>query len=193
MPKTMRTDVTIRPEQPADYAQIVRLVLRSFQEGTDYSDGTDVVALIEEIRNSPYYLPELSFVAEVGNTIAGHFLFSRFPLSRDPEGSRDGTESPIVMLAPVTVHPDFFRQGVGTAMLTLGLEKVRKAGFLGVNVEGDFHFYNRLGFRTSSQYGIYPTSGHPLTEPRCMMCQETFPGSLQGIGGYVVYDMYYNA
>ena len=32
-----------------------------------------------------------------------------------------------------------------------------------------------------------------MTEPRCMMCQETSEGSLKGIGGYVVYDMYYNA
>ena len=32
-----------------------------------------------------------------------------------------------------------------------------------------------------------------MTEPRCMMCQETYTGSLEGIGGYVVYDMYYNA
>lgn len=32
-----------------------------------------------------------------------------------------------------------------------------------------------------------------MTEPRCMMCQETEGGSLKGHGGYVVYDMYYNA
>lgn len=29
-----------------------------------------------------------------------------------------------------------------------------------------------------------------MSEPRCMMCMETFPGSLNGKGGYVVYDMY---
>lgn len=32
-----------------------------------------------------------------------------------------------------------------------------------------------------------------MQEPRCMMCQETYPGALQGIGGYIVYDMYFNA
>ena len=46
----MRNDITIRPETQKDYKEIVSLVLRSFQEGTTYSDGTDVVALIEEIR-----------------------------------------------------------------------------------------------------------------------------------------------
>lgn len=78
-------------------------------------------------------------------------------------------------------------------MLTLGIEQVRKHGFKGITVEGDFRFYNRLGFRTSSEYGFYPTSGYPMKEPRCMMCQETMPNSLNGINGYIVYDMYYNA
>ena len=46
----MRNDITIRPETQKDYKDIVSLVLRSFREGTNYSDGTDIVALIEEIR-----------------------------------------------------------------------------------------------------------------------------------------------
>ena len=44
--------VTIRPEEHMDYKSIVSLILRSFQEGTDYSDGTDIIALVEEIRAS---------------------------------------------------------------------------------------------------------------------------------------------
>ena len=190
----MRKDVCIRPETHKDYHAIVSLVLRSFQEGTPYSDGTDVVALIEEIRDSEYYIPELSFVAEIGGEVVGHFLFSRFPLSVSSEGGHIETgEKDLVMLAPVAVHADHFRQGIGTAMLTQGIERVRQCGYKGITVEGDFHFYNRLGFTTSSEFGIYPTCGIPMTEPRCMMCQETYKGALQAVSGYVVYDMYENA
>lgn len=59
----MGDNIIIRPETHKDYKEIVSLVLRSFREGTDYSDGTDIIALIEEIRDSQYYIPELSFVA----------------------------------------------------------------------------------------------------------------------------------
>ena len=59
--------------------------------------------------------------------------------------------------------------------------------------KGNYNFYNRLGFRTSSEYNIFPTSGYPMEEPRRMMCQETYEGSLDGIHGYIVYDMYFNA
>ena len=121
--------ITIRPEEHKDYKSIVSLILRSFQEGTDYSDGTDIIALVEEIRDSEYYIPELSFVAELNNEVVGHFMFSHFPLSPTKEGGS----------------------------------------------------------------GNSPTSGWPMKEPRCMMCQETYEGSLDGIRGYIVYDMYFNA
>ena len=184
----------IRPEQHRDYKDIVSLILRSFQEGTDYSDGTDIIALVEEIRDSKYYIPELSFVAELDNKVVGHFLFSKFPLSPARDGGHgDGADSEIVMLAPVSVHADYFRRGIGTAMLNLGIEKVKEMGYKGITVEGNFNFYNKVGFRTSSEYNIFPTSGYPMKEPRCMMCQETYEGSLDGIHGYIVYDMYFNA
>ena len=186
--------VTIRPEEHMDYKSIVSLILRSFQEGTDYSDGTDIIALVEEIRDSKYYIPELSFVAELEGKVVGHFLFSKFPLSPTKEGGHgDGADSEIVMLAPVSVHADYFRRGIGSAMLKLGIEKVRELGYKGITVEGNYRFYNQVGFRTSSEYGIFPTSGYPMKEPRCMMCQETQEGSLAGIHGYIVYDMYFNA
>ena len=186
--------ITIRPEEHKDYKDIISLVLRSFKAGTDYSDGTDIVALIEEIRDSEYYIPELAFVAELDGEIVGHFLFSRFPLSKTPEGGHGGAnDTDIVMLAPVSVHADHLRQGIGSAMIRLGIEKVKEMGFSGIIVEGNYRFYNTVDFRTSSEFGIYPVSGYPMTEPRCQMCMETFPGSLKDKGGYVVYDMYYNA
>lgn len=138
--------------------------MRSFREGTDYSDGIDVVALVEEIRDSKYYIPELSFVAELNGKIVGHFLFSRFPLSRTKTGGHIENDS-IAMLAPVAVHADYLHEHIGLTMLSMGIRRVREYGFKGI----------------------------PLKEPRCMMCQEVYEGALNDISGYVVYDMYYNA
>ena len=190
----MNPKITIRPEEHKDYKSIVSLILRSFREGTDYSDGTDIIALVEEIRDSKYYIPQLSFVAEMDNEVVGHFLFSHFPISPEKNGGYgDAATSDIVMLAPVSVHADHLREGIGSTMIRLGIEKVKEMGYKGITVEGNYHFYNKVGFRTSSEFGIFPTSGFPLQEPRCMMCQETYEGSLRDIHGYIVYDMYYNA
>lgn len=191
----MRQDITIRPEKKSDYKNIISLILRSFSEGTDYSDGTDVVAFAEEIRESKYYIPELSFVAELNGVIVGHFMFSHFPISTTKQGNHDESgKSDVVMMGPVAVHADYFRKGIGTAMITMGIDYVKKNyNYKGITVEGNNHFYNRFGFRTSSEFGIYPTSGRPLDEPHFMMCMETKPGSMKDISGYIVYDMYYNA
>ena len=190
----MNQKITIRPEEHKDYKDIVSLILRSFREGTDYSDGTDIIALVEEIRDSKYYIPELSFVAELDGKVVGHFMFSHFPLSPAKEGGHnDDGASEIVMLAPVSVHADHFRQGIGSAMIKAGIEKVKEKGYKGITVEGNYRFYNKVGFGTSAEFGIFPTSGWPMTEPRCMMCQETYPGSLSGIKGYINCGMYYNA
>lgn len=103
--RSIRKDITIRPETHKDYKNIINLVLRSFKDGTSYSDGTDIIALIEEIRDSKYYIPELSFVAELDNKVVGHFLFSHFPLSPTKDGGyQNGFKTEIVMLAPVAVH-----------------------------------------------------------------------------------------
>ena len=124
--------------------------MRSFQEGTGYSDGTDIIALVEEIRDSKYYIPELSFVAELDNQVVGHFLFSHFPLSPTKEGGYDDNQaSEIVMLAPVSVHADYFHQGIGNTMLKMGIEKVKEMGYKGITVEGNFNFYNKVGFKAS--------------------------------------------
>lgn len=190
----IRHDITIRPEQPSEFDEIHELVRRTFAEHTGYSDGSSEVALIDEIRHSRFYKPELAFVALLNKQIVGHFMFTDFPLSPTPQGGYDpSAKCELLMLAPVSVHADFYRQGIGETMLRKGLELVKQLDYKGINVEGDYHFYNRFGFVTSTQYNIHATSGFPLDEPACMMVQESRPGSLSGVSGYIVYDMYENA
>ena len=192
----MREDITIRLENVNDFSEIDALVKRSFVEGTNYSDGTDVIELIREIRTGKYYIPELSFVAELDGKLVGHFMFSHFPLSssaKQADYDKSIIKTDTVMLAPVAVHADYLRQGIGLTMLKLGIQKVKEMGYKGIQVEGNPAFYNKLGFETSSKYNIYPTSGWPLERPECMMYMENYPGSLKGISGYVIYDMYEHA
>lgn len=190
----IRNDITIRPETPEDFDRVAQLVRRSFAEHTGYTDGEDEVALIEEIRAGRFYRPDLSFVALLEQKIVGHFMLSDFLLSPTVNGGYDSSaKTDFLLLAPVAVHADHYRKGIGETMLRLGLEVAKQTDCHGILVEGDFHFYNRLGFVTSADHGIYAASGFPLEEPRCMMCMETRPGSLRGISGYVVYDMYQHA
>ncbi|WP_066719603.1 GNAT family N-acetyltransferase [Clostridium sp. Marseille-P299] len=191
----MIKEIIIRPEKEIEFEIIDEMVKRSFREGIK-SDGIDEMELVHEIRASKYYIPELSFVAMKGDVIVGHFMFSYFPLSKEKNLGNYDKEiivTPTVLLAPVAVNADYFRQGIGSIMLNLGIEQVKKRGYIGIQVEGNPKFYNKLGFITSSNYGIYPTTGYPMQHPECLMVQETYEGSLKDIHGYVDYSMYEHA
>lgn len=190
----IRNDITIRPEDPAEFDYIREMVRRTFAEHTGYSDGSGEIALIDEIRQSRFYQPELAFVALLNGQIVGHFMFTDFPLSPTPQGGYDPqAKCDLLMLGPVAVHADYYHQGIGETMLRKGLEIVKALDYKGINVEGDPKFYNRFGFVTSTQYNIHATCGFPLENPACMMVQESRPGSLSDASGYIVYDMYENA
>ena len=68
--------INIRREQPADYAAIYELVKQAFEhaEHTDHDEHN----LVNRLRQSPFYLPELALVAETGGIIVGHIMFTAF-------------------------------------------------------------------------------------------------------------------
>lgn len=52
----------IRPEEANDFEDIKYMVIESFQKGTDYSDGSYIIALIDEI---PQTYPECMMIQEL--------------------------------------------------------------------------------------------------------------------------------
>jgi len=74
-------------------------------------------------------------------------------------------------------------------MPELGIEKVTEMGFKGITVEGNYNFDNIVGFKTSAEYNIFPTSRWLMNDPGSMMVRETYEGSLNKISGYILYDM----
>ncbi|HKY46536.1 MAG TPA: GNAT family N-acetyltransferase [Acidimicrobiia bacterium] len=69
--------------------------------------------------------------------------------------------SGIAQIEPFGTHPDFQRQGVGRALITFGLERMRAAGMRTVRVctdesrERAVSFYSSLGFRQGPRLGSW--------------------------------------
>ncbi|NLP35791.1 MAG: N-acetyltransferase [Clostridiales bacterium] len=175
--------ITIRPEKPEDYEAISKLVYESFHYGTDYSDGIIEEKFVKEIRSKKYYIPELSFVAEMDKKMVGYFMLSHFPISNQHEDE-------FLILTPVAVDYRHLRQGIGKTMINLGLEKAREQGYKGVLVEGNPDFYHIFGFKISTEYGIYPSKEIKLPSPECLMVLELYKDGLAEIKGEVTYSMY---
>ncbi|PPS44110.1 GNAT family N-acetyltransferase [Chroococcidiopsis sp. TS-821] len=116
--------------------------------------------LVKNIRHSDRYIPQLSLVAEVNNTVVGHILFSYIDLV--------GKETLRVLgLAPLAVIPKFQKQGIGSALAQVGLETADQMSEALVVVLGHPQFYSRFGFQPSINYGI--VSPFPVPEDAFMV------------------------
>ena len=65
----------IRQEEKRDYHDIYAVVKAAF-ESADHSDGNEQ-DLVNALRQSGAYIPELSLVAEIDGRIAGHIMFTK--------------------------------------------------------------------------------------------------------------------
>jgi putative acetyltransferase len=130
----------IRPETPADHPAIDWVVDAAF-------GSTIESRLIRLIRESAGYLPGLSLVAEIDGEIVGHVMFSRVTI----EGA--GTHD-VLSLAPLAVAPSHQNRGIGTALTTDGIERIRVMGEPLVVVEGHPRYYPRFGFVPGSAVGV---------------------------------------
>ncbi len=132
--------MNIRCEILSDYHAIAEVNRLAF-------GGETEVKIIEAIRNSEFYIPELSLVAEVDQFVIAHILLSYIQLVGEDKLQ-------VLALAPLAVHPQFQRQGIGSELVKAGLIKAEEKQEALVIVLGHTHFYTRFGFEPSVNYGI---------------------------------------
>lgn len=119
----------IRPEQPDDAEAIRQILVAAF--------GREAEArLVERLRASGKSVRAL--VAEEQGRLLGHVAFSRIGIGENG--------MPALALAPLAVTPAFQRLGIGSALVSAGLQQLRQVGEQRVIVLGDPAYYLRFGF-----------------------------------------------
>jgi putative acetyltransferase len=134
--------VTIRIEQPDDRDAIQRVVAAAFQSNAE-------ARLVDLIRSSPEYIPELALVAEQDGEIVGHVMISYALL--DDGARRDR----IAMLSPLAVAPAFQGRGIGSSLVDEVTARADDRGEPLVILEGSPQYYSRFGFEHSVRHGIH--------------------------------------
>jgi putative acetyltransferase len=127
--------MTIRLERPDDASGIRHVNVIAFGQPAEAD-------LVDKLRAAG--AESLSLVAE-DETVVGHILFT--PVVVDGRVVGMG-------LAPMAVHPDRQRQGIGSRLVQRGLEVLRERGCPLVVVVGHPEYYPRFGFEPASKHGL---------------------------------------
>ncbi|MBU8922225.1 MAG: N-acetyltransferase [Bacteroidales bacterium] len=162
----------VRPELEKDFNTIRSITRAAF-------DNEEEPDLIEAIRESSYYIPELSLVAETGGKVTGYIMFSRINVVGD------NGDMEVLSLAPMAVIPDMQNRGIGSRLLRKGIEKCRELGHRIIIVIGHPEFYPRFGFVPARDAGFEV----PFDVPdEAFMVTGLVDDALEGVGGMVIFS-----
>ena len=161
--------IEIRAEQEGERQEIRQVIVAAFGGDTE----ANLVELLRDRNKAP-----VALVAVSNNKIVGHVMFSPVTITLAPKVFR------AVGLAPLSVLPEFQRQGIGSMLAREGLKKCAVAGFEMAVVLGDPDYYPRFGFSRASLYGL----GNKYGADEHFMAIELKNGALDKISGIVRYS-----
>jgi len=172
----MKNDLIIRIETPADYAAAENLTREAFWNV--YRPGCTEHYVLHCFRSRPDFVPELSLVMERDGALIGHVMYARSAIRAD-----DGRTIPVMTFGPISIAPEYQRQGCGTVLLR---ESMRRAELLGAGalvIEGSIGFYGKSDFEVASTRGIHYAAEPRDAEVPYFLLRELKPGFLDGVSG----------
>ncbi|MFG4001634.1 GNAT family N-acetyltransferase [Flavobacterium aquidurense] len=169
-------EIKLRQESENDYESVFQLIEKAFEK-EEYSDHKEQF-LVERLRKSDAFIPELSIVAEVDNKIVGHILLTKLEIKNESKSFES------LALAPVSVLPEFQRKGIGSKLIVHAHKVAKELGYKSVVVLGHQDYYPKFGYELTNKYAIEMPFDVPAEN--CMLIALTENG-LSGVSGKVIY------
>ncbi len=162
--------VSIRQESAADFKAVYEVNLRAFGR-------KDEANLVDALRGTDGFIPELSLVAEEDGKLRGHLLLTRIHIKTKEE------EVPVLALVSLAVLPKAQKQGIGGFLMGKGMELAKINGYNIVVASGHPEYYSKFGFTFAGYKGL--TS--KLNSGSAFMLAELSPDALDCVKGEVIY------
>lgn len=146
--------IIIRNENKNDYKKSENLTRESFWNV--YHPGCTEHFVLNKFRESKNFIPELDFVMEKDGDMIGHVMYAHSHIT-----SYDGKIIPIMTFGPISIAPEYKRQGYGTQLLRFSMEKAKEMGAKALAITGEIGFYGKSGFVLASEKGIRYADAEP--------------------------------
>lgn len=162
--------MTIRNERPDDFRAVEELTKKAFWNVN--VPGCNEHYLAHILRSHADFVPELDFVAELDGKIIANVMFTRSRLI-----GKDGAEKTVLTFGPLSVLPEYQRQGFGKALLERTLNRAAEMGFEAVVIFGNPENYIARGFKSCKRYDVAVSEG---VYPVALLVKELKEGALSG-------------
>ncbi|RJQ83454.1 N-acetyltransferase [Pseudonocardiaceae bacterium YIM PH 21723] len=136
----------IRVELPRDEDAIRLVHARAFRRPEATDEEPIEARLVDDLRDSPEWIPELSIVAINRTDVVGHVVCTRAYVGADAH--------PVLGLGPLGVSPRWQHQGVGSELMRAAIAAADALGEPLIGLLGSPDFYGRFGFVTSTDHGV---------------------------------------
>lgn len=148
--------MNIRLEIKDDYAEVEELTREAFWNL--YVPGCDEHYLCHILKSHKDFIKELDYVVELDGKIVASIMYTHAYLIDE-----DNQKQAIVSFGPICVHPDYQRQGIGTALIEKTKSIVKNMGIPAIVIYGDPHNYCKHGFKNGIDYKVSNMEGeYPL-------------------------------
>ncbi len=145
-----------------------------------YKPGCDEHLVLNKLRKSSIYVPQLDLIACCDGVGAGHIICTKAYIEQDC-----GKLQEVLCAGPLSVLPEYRDRGVGGLLLKTAASKAADIGYKGIILFGDPAYYSRFGYINAGTFGIWFTKGE---NPDYFMALELSSDSLKGTGGRFIID-----
>ncbi len=179
--------IIVRQEEEKDYRRVEEITRAAFDYPERITRGKIGCPyehwMVHELRFRDG-ITELSLVAQRKNgTIVGHIICSKAAVIKE------SYTLPVLNFGPLSVLPEYQRQGIGQALIRTMIEKAKKLGYGAILFFGRPEYYPQFGFKEAAIYGISDAEGYNYPAFMAMELKEGYLKDVRG-GKYFESDIY---
>lgn len=171
-------EITVRIEELRDYHRVEEITREAFSYpgrierggiGSPYEHW-----MVHELRKRDG-IKELSLVAEANGQVMGHIICSNAHIELP-----DGRTVYVLNFGPISVLPQYQRQGAGKILIHTMIDSARKLGYGAILFFGRPEYYPQFGFKEASIYGVSDCNGENYPAFMAMELKEGFLADARG-------------
>ncbi len=182
MKTDIKSDIIIRNERADEYREVETVIRNAFWNV--YVPGCSEHYLAHVMRGHRDFVKELDLVAEAEGRIVGNVMYTKSRLMDE-----SGREKAILTFGPVSVLPQFQRQGIGRAPLGYSFGKAVELGYDAIVIFGSPGNYVSRGFKSCKRFNVCLGNG---VFPCAMLVKELKEGVFDGRRWFYHESLVYN-